>query len=67
MYVCVCKAITDKHIQSAVEQGAGSVREVRKQLGIMTQCGRCACTARDVINDALEKQTEQANLFYSVA
>lgn len=67
MYVCVCKAVTDKQIRAAVDQGAESMREVRRSLGVSTQCGRCACVARDVFNEALNEQNKDTSLFYSVA
>lgn len=52
MYVCLCKGITDSQIREAVSDGAASLQDVRLQLGVASQCGRCACVARDVINEA---------------
>ncbi|RUO36832.1 (2Fe-2S)-binding protein [Aliidiomarina shirensis] len=54
MYVCLCKGITDKQIVQAVENGAASVRELRKQFGLGNQCGKCTCMARGVLNEALQ-------------
>lgn len=48
MYVCLCKGITDGQIRAAVENGA-SIREIRDQLGVMTECGKCACLTRDIV------------------
>lgn len=55
MYVCVCRAVTDGQIREAVQEGCCSMRELRNELGVATQCGRCATTARDVLNDALQE------------
>lgn len=53
MYVCLCKGITDRDIERAVEEGASSFRAVRDQLGVSTQCGKCARLARVIVNDKL--------------
>lgn len=55
MYVCVCRAVTDGQIREAVQEGCCSMRELRNELGVATQCGRCATTARDVLNDSLQE------------
>lgn len=51
MYICVCKGITDHQIKDAVYAGAQSVGQLRKQLGVASQCGKCLCAARDVIEE----------------
>jgi bacterioferritin-associated ferredoxin len=54
MYVCLCKGVTCSAIRSAVaEQGATSLRDLSRDLGVATQCGKCARTARQVLDDAL--------------
>lgn len=53
MYICVCHAVTDKHIQSAVQDGCCSLREVSQCLNVGKTCGRCVPAAREVIHDTL--------------
>ncbi|WP_184041830.1 bacterioferritin-associated ferredoxin [Chitinivorax tropicus] len=53
MYVCICHAVTDTQIRQAVSDGACSMRDLRNELNVATQCGRCACHARDVLKEAL--------------
>jgi bacterioferritin-associated ferredoxin len=65
MYVCLCKGITDKHIRDAVDAGAGSFREVRRQLELASQCGKCGTVARNVYNSYLHSYDE--NLCYAAA
>lgn len=69
MYVCLCKGITDNQIKDAVFGGASNLREVRKQLGVMSQCGKCGIMTKQIVEDALTDQTveEQSNLFYAVS
>ena len=49
MYVCICQGIPDSQIRDAVFGGASSVREVRKQLGVMSQCGKCGVTTQKIV------------------
>ncbi|MFT5083404.1 MAG: bacterioferritin-associated ferredoxin [Lentisphaeria bacterium] len=66
MYVCLCKGITDSQIRDAVNSGAESLRAVREELGVGTQCGKCNCDTRDLIKATLE-DTSRAGLFFEVA
>ncbi|MCK8516154.1 bacterioferritin-associated ferredoxin [Methylonatrum kenyense] len=49
MYVCLCNGITDRQIRQAVEDGASSMRELRRQLGVCGNCGRCGPEAREIL------------------
>ncbi len=49
MYVCVCNAVTDCQIREAYGEGACSMRELRRRLGVAGCCGRCAPCALDVL------------------
>jgi len=53
MYICLCHSITDTDIRACVEDGARSMRDLRRQLGVASQCGKCACHAREVLKDSL--------------
>lgn len=55
MYVCICRAVTDSQIRESARKGCCTMRSLRDNLGVATQCGRCALTARDVLNEALEE------------
>ncbi len=52
MYICICNAITDRQIRSAVAAGAASLSEVSMQLGVGAGCGCCREAAQQVIRDA---------------
>jgi bacterioferritin-associated ferredoxin len=67
MYVCLCKGITDTQIRAAVEDGAGSLREVRNTLGAASQCGKCGILIRDIVRDTLLNNTDEQQLFYAAA
>jgi len=53
MYVCICKGITDKQIRAAVAAGASSLLDVRRQLGVSSQCGKCQTLASQILLEAL--------------
>ncbi|TGG93606.1 (2Fe-2S)-binding protein [Natronospirillum operosum] len=70
MYVCLCNAITDQQITTAVSQGqVNSMRDLQREFGVGTCCGKCARDARDLLDAARPALPEPTagNLFYSAA
>jgi bacterioferritin-associated ferredoxin len=53
MIVCVCKAVSDRQIRAAVKGGATHVRDLSRQLGLGTCCGKCLPEARLALADSL--------------
>jgi bacterioferritin-associated ferredoxin len=63
MYVCLCQGVTDGQIREAIYEGCCSYREVREATGVATQCGKCACLAKQVVRETLSNaQSAQASL-----
>ena len=58
MYICLCKAVTDKDIHRAVNNGAATMRCLRQQNGVGSQCGRCVGHAKEVLGEALSQHTD---------
>jgi bacterioferritin-associated ferredoxin len=54
MYVCLCNAITDHEIRSAVALGARSVADLKSTLGVATCCGRCEDCASQLLEGCAE-------------
>jgi bacterioferritin-associated ferredoxin len=52
MIVCVCRRVSDHDIRQAAREGAVSLECLRLELGVATQCGRCADCATRVLCDA---------------
>jgi bacterioferritin-associated ferredoxin len=52
MIVCVCRRVSDRQIREAVADGAHSLECLQMDLGVATQCGRCADCASRVLCDA---------------
>ncbi len=68
MYVCLCKGITDSQIKDAVCSGASNLKQVRKQLGVMTQCGKCGIMTKSIVEETLAQNSADAgeSLFYAL-
>lgn len=56
MIVCVCKAVSDRSIRRAVGEGLSSLRELSRETGLGTCCGKCVPQAREVLGTALAAQ-----------
>jgi bacterioferritin-associated ferredoxin len=52
MIVCVCRRVSDQQIRQAVAEGAVSLECLQFDLGVATQCGRCADCACQILGDA---------------
>ena len=66
MYVCLCQGVTDGQIRDAIYEGCCSYRDVRETLGVASQCGKCACLAKEVVRETLSKvQGSQAAVGYA--
>lgn len=49
MFICICHAITERQVQTAVAEGATSMSDLQGQLGVATGCGCCAETAGEYL------------------
>jgi bacterioferritin-associated ferredoxin len=64
MIICVCKAVSDRHIRSAVKNGAASVRDLTRELGLGSCCGKCVPEAKATLSAAIESQAESDSRQY---
>ena len=55
MYICICRAVTDGQIRSAVEDGVTSMSGLRESLGCAGQCGKCGRHVKQVRDEALQE------------
>ena len=56
MYVCICNAVTDRQIKTAVQEGHGTFKKIQQQLDVATCCGQCESHAKEVILEAKNAQ-----------
>lgn len=55
MYVCVCRAVTERQIDDAVRAGARTLQDLRRELGVASECGQCAAAARQRLDQARQR------------
>ena len=67
MYVCLCQGITDQQIRSAVRSGASSLHELRRGLGVASQCGKCNLQTREIIRETLSRAGNSEPLYYAAS
>jgi bacterioferritin-associated ferredoxin len=58
MFVCLCHAVTDTAIENAVEEGAVTMQELKKELNVATQCGQCCSCAKKILTSKLMQISE---------
>jgi bacterioferritin-associated ferredoxin len=56
MIVCICKAVSDRHIRAAVKDGITRLQEISRQTGLGTCCGKCLPDARRAMASCLAQQ-----------
>ncbi|MGY6277791.1 (2Fe-2S)-binding protein [Methylomonas sp. MgM2] len=56
MYVCVCKAVTDRHIVQAIDQGANTRRQVMQCTGAGGVCGKCSQSLKSLVDEQIVRQ-----------
>jgi len=56
MYVCICKAVTDREIRKAAAKGADNLYELRESLGVASGCGGCADHAQEILDEATARR-----------
>ena len=49
MYVCICRAVTERDVHHAIATGARSVRQLRDSLGVCSGCCKCAPHVRSLL------------------
>ncbi len=64
MYVCVCQAVTERQIHQAARDGAKTIKDLRRDLGVTSECGRCATCAKQCLRDAHGSDAEDSSLAF---
>lgn len=59
MYVCVCKAVTERRIRQEVLNGATDYDQVQERLEVGVCCGQCQDATREVIDEVLTGHHEE--------
>jgi bacterioferritin-associated ferredoxin len=54
LYICICHGITDNQIRTCVQAGARTLQDLSGRLGVATQCGSCAVSACEVLDEVIQ-------------
>lgn len=50
MYICVCNAVTEREIRQCAQLGC-TLGDLREQLGVCTNCGKCKHAAKQILRE----------------
>ncbi len=53
MIICICHRVSERDIDSAVSEGASSLRQLNERLRVGTGCGACVEHVRDCLHRCL--------------
>lgn len=56
MITCVCKRVSDKAIRARAQQAPCALRDLRRELCVGTQCGKCLPEALSILREEQPKQ-----------
>ena len=51
MYICICNQVTETQLRNEIDRGAETVRQLRENTGVTTQCGKCANCVKACIKE----------------
>jgi len=54
MYVCVCNAITDRHVRAQAQAECSTVSAIYRSLGAKPKCGKCVPLVRQLMRQIVE-------------
>ncbi len=54
MIVCVCHNVSDKAIRRALDEGAKTMGDIRRQLNVGSCCGKCNEFAKTLVRAHVE-------------
>ena len=66
MYICICKAITQKQIEEKMLQYNGNVKQTLKSLGVGSECGSCVEDAALEIKQKFKQLKSDSNHSHSL-
>lgn len=54
MYICVCKAVTDSQLKTAIENGVCTRKKLTHCFGIGKACGKCNNHVNALLKQTIE-------------
>ncbi|MBD9361723.1 (2Fe-2S)-binding protein [Methylomonas fluvii] len=60
MYVCVCKAVTDRQVTQAISQGVCNRRQLMQCTGAGGVCGKCTASIKALLDENTQNRKMHA-------
>lgn len=57
MWVCICNAINACMVEKAIQEGCDKCIHVFQHYECMPQCGKCACSIKELIAEKKDDKT----------
>jgi bacterioferritin-associated ferredoxin len=57
MYICVCKAVTDTQLRTAIDNGICTHRQLVHCFGVGKDCGKCNKDVKELLKERSHQQT----------
>jgi bacterioferritin-associated ferredoxin len=68
MYICLCNAITESDIRNCgAREGACTLRDLERCLGVGANCGRCKLAAKQVLRESRAVDESRSRVIVSGA
>lgn len=61
MWICLCKAVTDRRLREVIRGGARTVKAIGRETGAGTDCGDCLAAIRELLAEELEELGEDVS------
>lgn len=64
MYVCNCAGVTEREIHEAIDRGATSIKDLRRELNVANDCCQCTCDVKRCLRErqVMVQQVDLATL-----
>ena len=67
MFVCICNAVKESQIKTAIEQGHDSLEALQAELDVATCCGGCQPMIEGYLEEYAQSINNYTHLFIEVA
>ena len=67
MFVCICNAVKESQIKTAIAQGHDTLESLQAELEVATCCGGCQPMIESYLEDHARQVESHAHLYIEVA
>lgn len=67
MFICLCHAVTDETITTAIAEGHDSLTALMRELKVATQCGGCLSQVMEIVDIHQSSPTVAASVAENIS